>query len=177
MKKPLTSYDLDKAKLVHLLKIGLKPKDKSAKPITLEQKAADRWQGLLACPLPLENPQGEILPGVLADFCQTHGLLAGESLGNLLQNPQTELATIEVIKAYAKIRSRQSQSEADHLVANALYYAALAHALLYHQQRITNFSYLDLANSFDHLSKTEWVGQNYTRLFEKAYHYCLEKQD
>ncbi|MFC1764012.1 hypothetical protein ACFL6U_18300 [Planctomycetota bacterium] len=177
MKKQLTSYDLNKAKLVHLLKIGLKPKDKLSQPIALEQKAADLWQGLMACPLPLDDFQGSILPGVLADFCQTQGLLTGESLESLLQNPQTDLAMVEVIKTYAKMRSRQSQSEAEHLIANALYYAALAHALIYHQKRITNFVYLDLAHSFDHLRKTEWVGTVFTHLFEKAYHYCLAKQD
>ena len=173
MKQHSTTYILSKEKLRHLLKMGLRhPRSKS---VTMENKQAQLWHNLLSRPLPLDKPQLETLPVVLADFCHTLGLLAGPSLQGLLQDPSTEVSVIENIKLYAKDLSRQSQSQQEHTSANTLYYAAIAHALLYHQRKITAFGYQDLGKAFSELQKLKWVDEKFRCLFKEACEYCNRK--
>ena len=113
MKKHPTTYDLDKSKLSRLLKMGLQKQQKAPKATDPQQDACGLWQRLMAHPLPLDEAKEDILPGVLADLCQTMGLLAGETVQSLLLNPRTDLDSIRLIKAYAKTRSQQSQTEAE----------------------------------------------------------------
>ena len=170
MKESSTTLSLDKRKLRRLLKMGLK--DPATESISAKQKEAQLWRGLLSRPLPLDRAQLEMLPGILADFCQTLGLLAGDKLGEHLRNPKTELSVIDNIKQYAKVLSRRSQSEEEHVTANTLYYAAIAHALLYHQTKITEFGYAELTKAFDRLRRIDWVEKDFTELFAKAYKRC-----
>jgi hypothetical protein len=176
MKDNQTTYNLDKSKLSRLLKLGLKNSKRKVHSEDSNQKAAVLWKKITENPLPVDDLNEDILPDALASFCQNLGLLAGQSINSLLMDSDTDLAKIEMIKAYAKICSRQSKSEVEYQTANALYYAALSHALIHHKTKMTKFSYSDLGNSFNILRKTKWLGIDYIYLFERAYNYCLAKQ-
>jgi len=140
-----------------------------------EQEKTRLWQELLSKTLPLDDDRLELLPDILADFCQTLGLLTGEKLGQYLRNPEAELSVIDDIKQYAKDLSRGSQSDDEHMIANTLYYAAIAHALLCHDAKITRYSYAELANAFGRLSKIGWIEKHFAQLFARACKYCQKK--
>ena len=170
MKKNSTTFDLDKKKLRRLLKIGLKsPGSKGKNP---EQRKSRLWHDILGKHLPMDESQMEKLPEILADFCQTLDLLTGDTLGECLRNQDTDLFVIENIKQYAKSLSRKNRTDEEHIIANTLYYSAIAYALLYHKKKITEYSFAELTKAFDKLRKIDWIGGYFARLFTKAYKYC-----
>ena len=71
-----------------------------------------------------------------------------ESIRNLLVNPTTDIQLINKIKEHGKILSQKAQVDIEHDTANAIYYAAIAHALVCHNLKITKFSYEELEKSF-----------------------------
>ena len=80
------------------------------------------------------------------------------------------------VKDYGKKLSRSSKSEAEHVTANTIYYAAIAGALFFHKKRITKFSYKDLGHSFSLIGKQKWIPEDLRELFKKASKYCLNKK-
>ena len=169
-----TTFNLDKKKLRSLLKIGLE--ESGSKSKGRDREKTQIWRNMLSMYLPMDESQLEMLPDILADFSQTLGLLKGEKLSKYLRNRKTDLSIIEHIKQYAKSLSRKSKSDKEHTAANTLYYAAIAHALLYHKTKITKFSYAQMAKAFDKLRKLDWIKNYYTQLFTLAWKYCQEKQ-
>lgn len=174
MEDSSSSFGLNKAKLRRLLKMGLKRPE--VKSTDAEQKKARLWRNLLSKPFPKDSDQLDVLPDILADFCQTLGLVAGDKLGEYLRNPKADLSVIDNIKKYAKVLSRDSRSDDEHIIANTLYYAAIAHALLYHQRKITEFSYTELKKAFDKLRRIMWIEKHFTQLFVKAYELSKNEQ-
>lgn len=175
MKKNLTTFNLDKKKLKRLLKIGLKNPGAKLRPP--DQKKAQLWRDILSKHLPMDKSQIEKLPEILADFCQTIGLLTGDKLGECLRNKNTDLSVIENIKQYAKALSRKSRTEEEHIIANTLYYSTIAHALLYHNTKITEYSYPELTKAFDKLRKIDWIEGHFAQLFTRAFKYCQGKKN
>ena len=174
MKKNSTTFNLDKKKLRRLLKIGLT--NQGAQPKPPSHKKAQLWRDILTKHLPIDESQIERLPEILTDFCQTLGLLTGTKIGECLQNQGTDLSIIEDIKQYAKALSRKNQTDEEHIIANTLYYSAIAHALLYHKTKITEYSYAELTKAFDKLRKVDWMEDYFILLFTKAWKYCLSRQ-
>jgi len=175
MSKKSTVFDLDKSKLSRLLKIGLKSRS-AEQSVSTQHTKAGLWAERLSKPLPLETPELQALSVVLTDFCQRLGLLSQETIGVLLKNPDTELAVIKVIKKYAKQFSGKSHSKDECMIAKTLYYAAIAHALVYHKKRITSFGYQDLTLKFQRLSKSAWLDTYSLGLFGKALKRCRTKR-
>ncbi|MBL7187679.1 MAG: hypothetical protein ISS70_15260 [Phycisphaerae bacterium] len=173
MKKNSTAFNLDKKKLRRLLKIGLK--SPGAQPRVPDQKKAQLWRDTLSKHPPMDESQIEKLPEILADFCQTLGLLTGDKLEEWLRNQETDLSVIENIKQYAKTLSRKSRTDEEHVIANTLYYTAIAHALLYHKTKITEYSYAELTKAFDKLRKVVWIEDRYILLFTQAWEHCRKK--
>jgi len=93
-------------------------------------------------------------------------------IGKLLQDPKTDTAVIRMVKDYGRTLSTRAKSEAEHQAANTVYYAAIAHALVFHKLKITNFSYGDLQSSFSRLSQEKWITKGLVDLFAKASEHC-----
>ena len=82
------------------------------------------------------------------------------------------LATLKRIKTYATESSRAASSPVDQEPAHVLYYAAIARALLSHDQRITAFSLEELGRSFVQFSKLPWLTTALMQLFAQAGKTC-----
>jgi hypothetical protein len=72
------------------------------------------------------------------------------------------------MKNYGRRLSEQARTESEHHTANVVYYAAIASALVFHEQRITSFSNKELKLSFTLLGKAKWIPSDLSRLFRKA---------
>jgi len=174
MAKKSTTFGLSSKKLVNLLKI--------AEETGLDQKKVDQQRAktellydYLAHTPEVYRYAGEELPTKQSQLRNTINVLSGEPIGKLLQDPDTEISLIRMIKDYSSKLSKRAKSKTEHQVANTIYYAAIAHALLFHGRRITRYTYENLEKSFSKLAKEKWIPQNITDLFGKATEICRQK--
>ena len=138
----------------------------------IEQQKADLLSDRLGDTLPLYYSTEQKPASKLRRLGQTIAALAGEPVGKLLQDPKTDITIIRMTKDYGRKLSATAKSEAEHHAANTIYYAAIAHALVYHDLKITKYLYEDLQQSFCQLSKEGWIPDNLRDLFAKASEYC-----
>jgi hypothetical protein len=174
MKEESTAHGMNPKQLRCLFNIGRDTKKFDRREGRSQQKA-DMLSRSLSQPLPLDKSQMDMLPSALGQLCHSIGLLAGETISELLNNPATDMAAIQRIKRYSKELSAQAKSTAENDVAIAIYYASIAHALVFHDRRITRFSYERLENSFCCLVKEEWISKDLSVLLKAAGKYCKER--
>ena len=168
-----TTYGLDPEKVVELLNIG---KDAGSAPLDINQHKSELIREKLNETIPIYFSTEKIPTKKLQRLRHTIAILSGEPIGKLLDQPQTDIKLIRMIKNYGRKLSSCSESEAEHHISNTIYYAAIAHALIYHNLKITNYSYQNLKNSYDHLSKENWIPRNLIKLFQKASEYCQKRE-
>lgn len=174
MDEESTAFNLSSEQLAHLLGIGSRIGG-DENQVDQEQRKAELLRDLLAAKLPADEVLLESLPTVVRRACQELQPLAGESFGNLLQDPGTDITTIRRIKDYSKKLTKAAESEIEHDAAGAIYYAAIAGALVFHEKKITSFSYEELVDSFSVLTKNSWLTPDLARLFRKARKLCQKK--
>ena len=92
----------------------------------------------------------------------------GETLGKVLTNAASDMETIKKIKRYAKAISSNRNSGAEHTVAVAVYYAAIANALAFHKAKITAHSYRLLKAEFKKLASEPWMSKELAAVFTEA---------
>lgn len=172
MKKEPTTYGVSLKKVVKLLNIG---SDISSTPSETDQQKADMLSDRLNDTLPLYYSTNRKPASKLRRLGQTIATLAGEPIGKLLQDQKTDITIIKMTKDYGRKLSASAKSEAEHHTANTVYYAAIAHALVCHNLKITKYSYEDLQQSFCQLSKEDWIPKDLRDLFAQASEYCKVK--
>jgi len=103
--------------------------------------------------------------------------LQDKSLGALLTDKKTDLVLLKAINASSKRTSKELVSDAALAIATAIYYGALASALVHHQEKITQHSFKSLEQSFRSLAGKKWMDARLKQLFGSAREVCLEKQE
>lgn len=174
MKEESTAHGVNPEQLQRLFNIGRDEKEPDERTERDQQKAEMLCRSLSQI-LPLDKSQMGMLPSTLSHLCHSIGLLVGQTITELLSNPSTDISFIERIKRYSRDLSAQVSSKAEHEVATAIYYAAIAHALVYHDERITRFPYDKLKTSFARLVKEKWIPRDLSKLLKAAGKYCKEK--
>ena len=172
MNEEQTTFGASLRKVVKLLNIGA---DMCRTPDDIGQQKADLLSDRLSNTLPLYTSQEQKQSSRLKGLGKTIAALAGEPIGKLLRDPKTDIAAIRMTKDYGRRLSENAESEAEHHTANTIYYAAIAHALVCHDLKITRYSYEDLQKSFFQLSRQNWIPENLCDLFKKASEYCQAK--
>jgi hypothetical protein len=174
MKDKSTTCGLNPEKIVKLLNIA---KDITSVPADTNQYKSDLISQKLRETVPIyfsteQNPEKK-----LQRLRHTIAALSGEPVGKLLENPKTDIKLIRMIKDYGRKLSAYAESEAEHHVSNTIYYAAIAHALVHHNIKITNYSFENLIDFFNQLSKENWIPEILSNLFKKANKYCNMKMN
>lgn len=167
-------FDLTQAQKSRLLSLGLESKPHELSTDKEEQKA-DMLYDVLTCTLPIDPSVVNSLPAVVKGLSSRLHSLAGQPIGNLLQDLTTDLTTIRKIKQYAKDSGTAADSEAKGDVFLAVYHVAIASALVYHNEKVTQHSYQDLEQFFLSFRKKDWVLEEIKDLFKKAQEYCQKK--
>jgi len=167
-----TTFGANRCQLVKLWSLG-----SDAKNISLDedQVKSELLRDMLAGKMPVDQAVAETLPQVLAQLCESIRPFTGDSLGALLNTPETDLSVLNKIKNYTKRLSQSVGSEAEHDVTAMIYYGAIAGALVYHDQRITSFSYERLAKAFKSMLESRWIMPDLKALFQKALDGCTRK--
>jgi hypothetical protein len=135
----------------------------------------DLLESALSQNLPLDDHEIAQLPEALGQLCQAMGQLTGDAVGEILKNPSSDLHAIRRVKTYAKHRAEKAGSKEEHDALAAVYYAAIAHGLVFHNRRITQFLYPALAETYSRLSKETWVPQDLATLFRSAQAWCQDR--
>ena len=171
MKKKSTTFGLTPGKISNLLKVCTETFNKDA-DMESKQKKAELLQDRLSETLLTGSLKDSPLSKELTQLCYISGIAAGESIRNLLINPGTDIELINKIKEHGKSLSQSTKADVEHDIANAIYYAAIAHALIYQNAKITKFSYKELERALAVFTQTDWVSKDLLDLFSKAVKYC-----
>jgi hypothetical protein len=131
---------------------------------------------MLARPLPLDPALPDSLPAVLKWTSDEVLAAAAHGLGDLLLDSATSFSVVKTVKDYAKKLVRRSGPEVRQAAALVVYYASIANALLFHQQKITQHSYLALEKAYGELKQKPWVPPDLKDLFEKARVICGQRK-
>jgi adenylate kinase len=140
-----------------------------------EKDRAELLLDTLASKLPVNPALLESLPAVLMSLSEELQSVSGLPLGHLLQNSKTKTTLLRRIKDFGKELGTSANDEIERDVALAIYFAAIACALLFHNVKISEYSYKELEQSFKTLSKHDWLPPNLSRHFKKARRYCSKK--
>jgi hypothetical protein len=156
----------------HLLRLGL---DQYGTKKAAEKSRADLLLDVLASKLPVDPALLEALPAVLSSLSEELQSVSGLPLRKLLQDSKTRTTSIRKIKDFAKDLGTTASDEIERDVALAVYFAAIASALVYHNVKISQYSYAELQQSFDTLSRHDWITPRLTKCFKRACKYCRDK--
>ncbi len=166
------SLRLNTKQSTHLLRLGL---DHNNDKIDRTTARADLLLDTLASKIPVDPALLDLLPAVIRALSEQLQAVSGLPLGNLLLDPQTKMATIRKIKDFAKDLGTTARDQIERDVALAVYFAAIASALVHHDAKISQHTYNKLEQSFDKLSTENWVSPGLSRLFKKARRHCAKR--
>ena len=94
------------------------------------------------------------------------------TIAELLFASALDLIALTALKDYAKRLPERKPSGSTKAVATAIYYAAIAAALVSRNEKITEHGYEDLAAYFAELANKPWMTADLRALFEKARDTC-----
>lgn len=176
MTKKRTTFGLEPDKLAKILNACSEDQLNDA-DISEDQKKAELLQDRLSETLLSGSLKNSSLRKELIHLCAMAGIASTESIRNLLTNSKTDKELIEKIKKQGKRLSQATSEEIEHETANVIYYAAIASALVYHDEKITQFCYEDMEGAFSVFVETEWISNDLKELFKKAIAYCHKKDE
>ena len=176
MDKESKDIELTGEQKTRLLSLGLES-EPNEDGTDIDEKKADLLYDVLSHPMPVDTSVVNSLPTALRGLCKRLSSVAGEHLGDLLQNPERGISVIKEIKEYAKQSGTSAKSEIESDIFLVIYYGTIANALLFHNQKITQHSYNDLEQFFCSFAKKDWILDELTELFKKAQEYCQEKSE
>lgn len=169
-----STWQLDADQLARLLGIGEDhelPDDEAA----VDELTAELLRRRFAGAIPFDPTSATTLNVVLG---RTSTSLA-ETVGEALLDPQTDMAVLLQIKSWGKQlanRERGRPNRApEYTVGLTVYYAAIAGALVFHDEKITEYSFSDLAASLEKLVGKRWLAPVLGDLFARAVRVCKER--
>lgn len=176
MKEDKTAFGLSPEKLVEFMRLGEGEEQSQPKKAINEDKTrllGDR----LRAPLPFGYRGADRVSALAKQLYEETLILAGRTIGDLIMNPETDPVVLGDVKDYAKYQSEIADSEAEKETAIVVYYHAIASALVYHDQKITTYSYRELDKFFSLMMSKKWILPKIHNMFNKAQRICRQKAD
>jgi len=92
------------------------------------------------------------------------------TLREMLMDSSLDIGTAKTIKDGAKreCRRRGDEKKAKHAACLAVYFAAIANALVFHKEKISSYSYLELETAFTKMAESPWMAPELVPLFCRA---------
>lgn len=116
-------------------------------------------------PSVLDNIYKELVPG------------GRRSLGEALADPKTDITTLLRIKDAAKRDASKDGNESQRAVSVSIYYTAIASALLFHDRKITTYTYDTVASGIAKLLEKPWIPETLAGHLKTARDVCLDRKD
>lgn len=175
MEESSKKLDLSIERSTALLKLCLDAHQQKSDDME-ERNRAGVLLDLLGSKLPVNPALLDSLPPVLRALSEELKSVSGLPLGDLLQDPQTRIAVIRRIKDFAKELGNSAEDKIERDVALAVYFAAIARALVFNDARISQYSYEQLAQSFETLGRHDWITPSLAALYRRAHKCCVKKR-
>ena len=170
-----TLYGLSPEKLSRFLAIGLEDSDgQDGSPP--EGTSGEALQNMLNTKLSEVSSIRDFLTAILNQLPNKVFPAAEGTMAETLVAPGAPLALIETLKDYSKSLVRHAPREDQKVAARAVYYAAIANALVFHKHKITQHSYEKLQKAFAVLEQKTWIPSDLKDLFKKAKEACQAKK-
>ena len=173
--KEETTHGLKPEQLARLLALGLQSND-AEDDLLATGPPGEPLLKMLAGKLPLDPAIPDSLPAVLNRPCDEVLPAAGRTITDLLLDSKTDLSVIKAVKDYAKELARRGGTDAQEAAATAIYYAAIASALVFHGHKITQHSYEKLHKAYAELGEKPWGSSELKDLFRKAREVCHQRK-
>ncbi len=103
------------------------------------------------------------------------GSQTGATVEAMLFDRGTPVAALRALKDDSKALAGARGLEADRAAATAVYYAAIASALVFHHHKITAHAYAHLHEGLSTLGSKAWVPDAMKDLFAKAREICRNR--
>jgi hypothetical protein len=142
------------------------------KGVSAEDKKAELLVDRLAEPLLLDPSLSKLIPAIPSLLTGAIDIDDKEPIGDLLRNPKVEMSLLTKVKNYNNKLSKSGESEVERDVAVVLYYGTIASALVFHDKKISKFSYKNLEAAFSSLMDKSWMTPELIMLFTKARQIC-----
>jgi len=175
MKKDTTTFGQEPERLARLLGMGVECGGEGESDPDTSKEELLRLR--LAGTLPLETAVIDAIPAIAGRLCEELLPLRGKALGESLLDEGTALDVLEKVKAYGKKLAAREDSDVEHAVSVTIYFAAIASALLFHDRKITSYTYPGLAEAFGTLIDKPWMEPALARHFSKARKFCKKRSD
>jgi hypothetical protein len=166
MSDDLQRWDLTDQQRTRLLDLALHSNEPG--PEDQEELKGDLICDLLrtTLPEPEASPQDSDEPA--SGICPPLRCITGPPIGEVLCAPATSLDTLVAIKQYAKNQGACAESQIRKDVYLAVYFAAIAAAIVSHSVYITDHAQKDLVQFLGFLAKATWMPANLAGLFSRA---------
>jgi len=174
MEEASEKFDLNIEQSTNLLRMCLGA-DQQEIDKTEKKDRANLLHDTLGSKLPVNPALLESLPPVLRALSEELRSVSGLPLGNLLLDSKTKIAVIRRIKDFAKELGNSAKDRNERDVALAVYFAAIAGALVYHDVRISQYNFEQLKKSFEALAQHDWITPALEALYKDALKYCSDK--
>ena len=142
-----------------------------------EEMIATHLRSQLAEPLKEDSELLVSLEPTLERSGMKRSDLVGRSLCSVLLDEETGMDLLGAIKTCGKKLSFTVVHETESSIGVTVYHAAIAAALLGHDERISSSSFEELADAFDLLAGKSWMLAELVDLFAKACGVCREKHE
>ena len=168
-----STFDLTPAQLGRLLAVSVRTAD-SADAMVEEETKARLLQEHLGRRLSDAPSFAETLSaGMNRPIAEIQALL-DRSVKETLLDSRCDLAVLKAVKDYSKKLSAMVASGPQTLITATIYYAAVASAMLYHSQQISQYTQENLAERFLALTQRSWIDRDLLDLFARAAVTCRQ---
>jgi hypothetical protein len=163
---------LDSDQRTRLLRIGLSEPSSEDKDVEPDEKRTDYLYQILVSTLPVAQKIRAALPDLIVGQAQDLSSISGKSIGELIQDRETDLATLTKIKKHSRQRGMAADSKEEEDACMAVYFAAIASALVSHGAKISDHEDKDLPRFFDSFVRKPWVIEELRGLLKRASDYA-----
>jgi hypothetical protein len=166
----------DSKKMAALLNIGKakrKAKIQDSPQVNLEETLIFH----LSKPMPLHGTVSRFAAAIPELVTNALYVCDSACIGELLRDNATSTGQLEDIKALYRRSSVRAASREEKTVAVAIYYGAIAKALVAHGHKISAFSYDRLGRAFAMLVEKQWIPDYLKQLYSQAAIVCREQLD
>jgi hypothetical protein len=127
---------------------------------------------ILVSPLSLDAAVPDSVPFVLGRPCDELAGHKGELIGDVLLHADVELDALRALKDYGKNLVHRARGHGERAAATAVYYAAIANALVHRGERISSHPVTKLGGYLDMMAGKPWVPEELRTLYDRARRAC-----
>ena len=169
-------YTLKPRQLMDLLSIGAEADAFDSGELISDEQIRGYFASLVQRKIPNDASIVDSLLIFLGENERYGKRVSGRSLSEVLLDAATEPDLLRVIKDYSKKIYQTTVSKGENSIAAAIYYAAIAAALVHHDAKISEHPWQTLKTAFEDLLAKPWMTPPLTGLLQEARERCETEQ-